>query len=139
MAMTVLAVMSVIFLLCTAGLFLPSLSAAYSLRQSERILSGLEKRPLRLERDEILRKEKRVYINNLLVHRDEDGAQLQRSEYGVVTLERAGTYAVGKGKDYLAPNLKDYTLLPESGPVWLVHVPELEQPYALVVTKEDQP
>ena len=67
------------------------------------------------------------------------GIAMQFPEYGVVTLARAGSYAVGKGKSYLvAPNPKEYAALPKKGPVWLVYVPNLEQPYAIVVTRRDR-
>ncbi len=134
----VLAVGSTILLFCTAGLYMNSLSTAYPLRQSERILSGLKDRPLLIEQDEILKLEKRGYINNLLGYMGDKSSQ-QRSEYGVVTLARAGSYAVGKGKSYLvATNPKEYAALPKKGPVWLVYVPNLEQPYAIVVTRRDR-
>lgn len=132
-----LAALGAALLFFLAGICLSALSTAYSLPAGERILRGLKEGSLRLERDEILQKEQRGYINNLLVRSPSEKSRQPSSVYGVVTLERAGTYALGKGQSYYyASRLEDYTRLPESGPVFLVYVPDLAQPYMIVFSKD---
>ena len=132
-----LAALGAALLFCLAGICLSALSTAYSLPAGERILRGLKEGSLRLERDEIVHKEQRGYINNLLIRKPSEKSQQQYAVYGVVTLERAGTYALGKGQSYYyASRLEDYTRLPESGSVFLVYVPNLAQPYMIVFSKD---
>ncbi len=128
-----LAVMNMIFLLCFGNLMLCRLPTAYSLRQSEQILRGLKQGGLRIVGDTLLYRETRTH-NPQLGSDAEKGAS---SIYNVVCLENTGCWTVGRGKSYLyAADPKTSAMLPESGPVYLVYVPELKQPYMLCIPKE---
>ncbi len=89
-----LAVTCICFLLCSACIWLPSRSTAYSLPASERILRGLKRQPLLIEPDEILHKERRVFVYDG-VGRSPRGNGIQRSECCGVTRARAGADALG--------------------------------------------